>query len=63
MEIWLKKHLFTEHLPVAASADTVLEGDNRSYFSCGHGEQLLIPVIQTYIHLRAFSTYLTLFNY
>ena len=23
--------------------NTVLEGDNRSYFSCGHGEHLLMP--------------------
>ena len=23
--------------------DTVLEGDDRSFFSCGHGEHLLLP--------------------
>ena len=25
--------------------DTVLEGDDRSYFTFGHGEHLLLPVI------------------
>ena len=39
--------------------DTVLEGDDRSYFTFGHGEHLLLPVIETCIHLTAFSTYLT----
>ena len=35
--------------------DTVLEGDHRSYFTCGYEEHLLLPVIYTYIYLRAFQ--------
>ena len=31
--------------------DTVLEGDDRSYFTCRHEEHLLLPAIYTYIHL------------
>ena len=25
--------------------DTILDGDDKSYFTCGHGEHLLLPII------------------
>ena len=31
------------------------KGDDKSYFTCGHEEHLLLAVIYTYIHLRAFQ--------
>ena len=32
--------------------DTALEGDDKSYITSWHGEVLILPVIQTYIHLK-----------
>ena len=35
--------------------DIVVESNDRSYFTCGHEKHLLLHVIYTYIHLRAFQ--------
>ena len=35
--------------------DTVGEVDDRPYFTCGHGQHLIVPVIYTYIYLRVFK--------
>ena len=43
--------------------DTVVEGDDRPYFTWGHGEHLLVPFIYTCIYLKVFSTYLTTFRH
>ena len=43
--------------------DTVLESDDRSCFTCGHENHLLLSAISPYIHLRVFSTYLTTLRY
>ena len=37
--------------------DTVLQDDDRSFFTCGHEEHLSLPIIYTNIRLRAFSTF------
>ena len=38
-------------------SETVLEGDDRFYFACGHEEHILLLVTYTYIHLRAFGPF------
>ena len=35
--------------------DTVVEVDDRPYFTCGHGYHLLVPAIYTYIYLKVFK--------
>ena len=35
--------------------NTVLKDDEESYFTCGYEEHILVPVIYTYINLRAFQ--------
>ena len=35
--------------------DTVVEVDDRPYFTFRHGEHLLVPAIYTYIYLRVFK--------